>query len=233
MAIDASAGVKVGSRIDPLAIGSNVEVYHRADDPDDWTIDRDEAQKDSSGKPVLFSRSRGDGKKDKEKEKGKASSINHSNVTPNIDPLSGGITFDHAMQTVVLSLPALRKLRFATTIDGKALTDDAQAAARTTLAALGLAAIVHLRERGYDLRSRSLLVPETEVKLEILSPSGASETVIVAIAEVNQLLSDAAEKARKAGLDWKREPLTLKAAPKLVALVKRSRVEAAAEDAGS
>ncbi|MHB1327497.1 MAG: type I-G CRISPR-associated RAMP protein Csb1/Cas7g [Gemmatimonadales bacterium] len=227
MAIDASTGVKVGSRIDPLAIGSNVEIYHRADDPTDWTIDPNEAQKDKNNKPVLFSRSGGDGKK------GKASSVNHSNVAPTVDSFSGGITFDHAVQTVVLSLPALRKLHFTSTIDGAALDANAEAAARTTLAALGLAAIVHLRERGYDLRSRSLLVPEGELNLEIVSPSGASHVVTIKPADVNKLVKDAAAKATKAGLKWAKEPFSLKAAPKLVALVKRSRAEAVTEDAGS
>jgi len=227
VAIDASTGVKVGSRIDPLAIGA-VDIYQRADDPDDWTIDPNDARKDK-GKPVPFSRSGGDGKK----EKGKASSVNHSNIAPTIDTFSGGITFDHAVQTVVLSLPALRKLRFATAIDGKPLDVRAEQAARTALAALGLAAIVHLRERGYDLRSRSLLVPEDELKLEILSPSGASETVGVTITEANELLAEAAAAARSAGLSWDKEPLKLKAAPKLVALVKRSRAEAVVADAGN
>lgn len=227
IAIDALTGVKVGSRIDPLAIGANVEIYHRADDPDDWTIDPNDARKEKGGKPVPFSRSGGDGKK------GKASSVNHSNIAPTIDAFSGGITFDHAVQTVVLSLPALRKLRFATAIDGKPLDVRAEHAARTALAALGLAAIVHLRERGYDLRSRSLLVPEGELKLEIVTPAGSSEAVVVTVAEVNKLLTEAVADARSVGLAWKKEPLMLKAAPKLVALVKRSRAEAVVEDAGN
>jgi CRISPR-associated protein Csb1 len=226
VAIDASAGKKVGSRIDPLAIGSNVEVYHRADDPDDWTIDPNAAQKEK-GKPVLFSRSGGDGKK------GKPSSVNHSNVAPTIDELSGGITCDHAVQTVVLSLPALRKLRFVTTLDGNALDAKAEGAARTTLAALAIAAIVHLRERGYDLRSRSLLVPEGAQTLELVSPSGESTTTTVSVFEANELVKAAAEKATAAGFGWVSEPLKLKAAPKLVELVKRSRAEASVEDAGA
>jgi CRISPR-associated protein Csb1 len=227
VAIDASTGVKVGSRIDPLAIGSNVEVYHRTDDPNDWTIDPNEAQKDKNGKPVPFSRSGGDGKK------GKASSVNHSNIAPTVESFSGGITFDHAVQTVVLSLPAIRKLRFATAIDGQPLTSDAEKAAWTLLAALGLAAIVHLRQYGYDLRSRSLLVPEGDLKLEIVSPSGASEPVAVAVPEVNKLVTDAAAKAQSVGFRWMKKPLDLKAAPKLLALVKRSRAEDVPENAGN
>lgn len=226
MAIDASTGVKVGSRIDPLAIGAGVEIYHRADDPNDWTIDPNEAQKEK-GKPVLFSRSGGEGKK------GRASSVNHSNVLPTVDGFSGGITFDHAVQTVVLSLPALRKLRFATYMDGTPLVPAAEAAARTALAALGIAAIMHLRERGYDLRSRSLLVPEGDLKLEILNPAGGSETVSLTVADADKLMAEAAAAVRAAGLNWNREPLALKAAPKLVALVKRSRAVEMVADTGA
>lgn len=222
VAIDASTGTKVGSRLDPLAIESSVEIYHRADDTSDWTIEPSEAQKEK-GKPVPFSRSGGDGKK------GKASSVNHSNIAPTIDDLSGGITFDHAVQTVVLSLPALRKLRFATTRAGTALTPQAEAAARTALASLAVAAVVYLRERGYDLRSRSLLVPEGGFELELVSASGEVSKVTMSVAEANKLVADAGAKAIAAGLKWEKEPLKLKAAPKLVALVKRSRAHASAE----
>ena len=44
--VNARAGAKVGSRIDPLAIQAGVEVFHRASDPNDGTIDPAEAQKD-------------------------------------------------------------------------------------------------------------------------------------------------------------------------------------------
>jgi CRISPR-associated protein Csb1 len=226
VAIDVATGTKVGSRLDPLEIGANVEVFHRADDPTDWTIDPAEAQTDRSGKPVPFSRSGGDGKK------GKASSVNHSNVAPSIDTFSGGITFDRAIQTVVLSLAALRKLHFATTMSGSTLSASAELAARTTLAALGLAAIVHLREGGYDLRSRSLLVPESALMLEIVRPDGTHDSIGLEVAEVNALLEAAAKRSREAGFAFAKQPIMLEAAPKLVALVKRSRAEAAADDAG-
>jgi len=229
IAVDARWGAKVGSRIDPLAIGAGVPVYHRADDENDWTIEEAEAKKDKQGKPVPFSRSGGDGKK------GKASSVNHSNIAPTIDALAGGVTFDHAIQTVVLSLPALRKLRFVTRLDGSPLASGAQAeaAARTALAALALAAIVHVRERGYDLRSRCLLIPEGPLVLELVSPSGEVTEAKIGVTEVDALLAAAAGKLAAAGLTWSREPLPLRAAPKLIALVKRSRAEASAEDAGA
>lgn len=222
--IDARWGSKVGSRIDPLEIGANVKVYHRASDEDDWTINPDEAKKDRLGNPVEFSRKGLDPKK-----RGKPSSINHSNFTPSIDEQAGGVTFDHAVQTVVLSLPALRKLRFATSLDGKPLGPAAEPAARTALAALGIAAIVHLRDRGFDLRSRCLLVAEGGLALEVVSPTGKCDSLSITRAEASALLNAASAKLRPA-FKWAREPLPLRAAPKLVALVKRSRQEASAED---
>jgi CRISPR-associated protein Csb1 len=219
--IGATTGSKVGSRIDPLAIQANVEVYHRKDDESDWTIEEDEAKKEK-GKAVLFSRG---GKE----SKGKPSSVNHSNVAPTIDELSGGVTFEYAVQTVVLSLPALRRLRFATTLEGAALADRAAAeiSARVALAALAVAAIVHQRARGYDLRSRCLLVPEGDLILEIVKPDGSVEPRALDLEGANALVAKAHTAAAAVGLGWQREPLKLKPAPKLVALIKRSRAEAA------
>lgn len=222
VAIGASAGRKVGSRIDPLGIQANVQVFHRRDDESDWTIDPTEAKQDK-GKPVLFSRKG-------QESKGNPSAINHSNVAPTIDELAGGITFDYAVQTVVLSFPALRKLRFATGYDKKPLAGGlkTEEAARTALAALGVAAIVHLRAAGYDLRSRCLLVPDGALALEAVLADGSSEVLTTSIPEVNALLKSAAEAARSLGLGWDRAPIQLKPAPKLVALLQRSRAEAAA-----
>lgn len=221
VAIGATTGSKVGSRIDPLGIQANVPIYHRRDDETDWTIDPGEA-KQEKGKPVPFSRKGAEGK-------GKASAVNHSNIVPSIDSFAGGITFDHAVHTVVLSLPALRRLRFATRLDGKPLEsrDAAERAARVALAALGLAAIVHQRAQGYDLRSRCLLVPDGPLALEIVRPDGSGDAVTVTVEEANELVAAADRAARTAGLGWDREPVKLKAAPKLVALIKKSRAEAA------
>lgn len=220
--VGASVGKKVGSRIDPLAIQANVDVFHRKENEDDWTIDESEA-KVEKGKPVLFTRGGGEGK-------GKPSSVNHSNVAPTVDELAGGVTFEYAVQTVVLSLPALRKLRFVTGYDGNALGDRAktEAAARTALAALAVAGIVHLRAQGHDLRSRCLLVPDGPFELEIVNADGKTETATLSTAEANALVKQAAEAARAAGAPWDREPLKLKPAPKLAALVKKSRAVAAA-----
>lgn len=218
--LGASAGRKVSSRIDPLGIQANVPIYHRKDDESDWTIEVEEA-KIEKNKPVLFSRKGAEGK-------GKASAVNHSNIVPSVDSFAGGITFDYAEHTIVLSLPALRRLRFVTRVDGTPIEqrDAVERAARVALAALALAAIVHQRAQGYDLRSRCLLVPDGPLALEVIRPDGTSDSVELSVDEANELVASADRAARATGLGWEREPLKLKAAPKLVALIKKSRAEA-------
>lgn len=226
-----SAGVKTASRIDPAGIQSNVEIYHLASDSNDWTADPAEAQKDRQGKPVLFNRSGAEGK-------GKPSAVNHSNVAPNKDDSAGGVTFDYAQQTTVLSLPALRRLRFPVKADGSALPADtrtaAETAARTALAALALAAIALQRSQGYDLRSRSLLVPESATPLAFeFIPSEGGESTIHAVntQDVLNLFKAACEAAESLGFGWQRTPLTLKPMPKLVSLIRESRKLAAKVEA--
>lgn len=225
------AGAKTASRIDPAAIGSNVPVYHHKDRRDDWTIREDEALKEK-GKLVAFSRKGAEGK-------GKPSAINHSNVAPTIDTTSGGVTMDYAQQTVVLSLSALRRLRFQTDVTGKRLDSAdraaAEAAARTALAALALNAVVLQRSRGYDLRSRSALIPEPggPLVLEVLPADGGQPILrSLTIADAQALLEQAHERAKRLGFGWEREPLRLSPAPKLADLIRKSR-ELAASGEGS
>ncbi|MEZ4362673.1 MAG: type I-U CRISPR-associated RAMP protein Csb1/Cas7u, partial [Kofleriaceae bacterium] len=214
------SGAKVGSRLDPLGIQANVEIYHHKDDDSEWTLDEGEAKKDK-GKPVPFNRKGGEGK-------GKPSAVNHSNIAPSKDEWAGGVTFDYAEQVVVLSLAGIRKLRFTAGYDGATLSADAARAAHGALAALGLAAVAYARAWGHDLRSRCLLVPEGELVLQAVLASGATEDYALSTSAASALLRMAAEAAGVAGLGWEREPIALAPAPKLVALVKKSRAEAAA-----
>ncbi len=225
VAIGAVTGSKTASRLDPAGIQANVEVFHRNDDPADYTINPDEAQK-KAGKPVLFSRSGGDGK-------GKPSAVNHSNVAPTIDTFAGGVTFDYAVQATVLSLPALRRLRFQTKADGTRIDGpariQAEQAARTALAALALVAVTGLRESGFDLRSRCALIPEAPFTLELLpAESGESRVYGLTAAEARTLLQQAHDHAKELGFGWEREPIKLKPSPKLAALIQKSRELAAA-----
>jgi CRISPR-associated protein Csb1 len=239
VAIDAQAGVKTASRIDPLAIEA-VPIYIDAGDPTQYTANPDLARKLASGAPEPFSRSAAEADKSKgkdkdakdekksdskDKEKGKASAANHSNIAPSIDAAAGGITMAYATQTSVLSLVGLRRLRFPLPSDGGVVFPPAtEQAARTALAALGIAAIVLQRTFGQDLRSRCLLVPEGPTTFELLAPDGSTpEPFTMDRAGALALVKEAAAAAAAAGLAWERAPLTLKPAPRLADLIRRSR----------
>lgn len=208
--VDARPGTKVGGRLDPLGIVKKAgPLYAAADEAQGWTIAPDH-------------------------KKAKAlnpSDINHGNVAPSRDDEAGGVTLDHALQTTVLSLPALRRLQFRYTLDRAPLSTAAAAAAHTALAALALAALAHAHAAGHDLRSGTLLVPETPLIIEQLGANPAAYTLDPAQADA--LVAQAAAQAAAHGLAWVREPLPpLKPAPKLVQLVQASQQLSAREPAG-
>lgn len=224
----AALGAKTASRLDPAGIERNAgTIYEAADASEDWTTSDKEAAVDDKGNPKLFGRTK--------KDKGTPSSINHGNVAPSIDEQAGGVTIDHAVQTTVLSLPALRRLRFPFDVAGtpvpQAQRPQVETAVRTVLAALGLAAIAEHREEGYDLRSRCLLVPDVEhpATIELVRRDGTTASFALSGADAARLLAAAHARAAEVGFGWSREPLALTPAPKLVALIRKSRELADAE----
>jgi CRISPR-associated protein Csb1 len=229
--IDAVAGVKTASRIDPAGIQTKAgPVYKHKDPTQEWTVDPKEAEQ-IKGKPVEFSRTGGG-----EGKKGSPSAINHGNIPPSIQQDSGGVTMSHAVQTTVLSLAGLRRLRFQTSCAGERLPADArdaaETAARTALAALALAAIVYQRENDYDLRSRSILVSTGPLILELVGRDGGSPQVFsLSKSEVAALVAAAEGRARQHGLGWDAAPITLIPAPKLAGLIRKSRELAATSEA--
>lgn len=211
-------GVKTASRLDPLAI-EITPIYEAADPEEGWTADPDSAKK-AKKEPVLYKR-KGD-------KSGKPSVINHGNVTPSVDAVAGGVTLDYAEQTTVLSLPALRRLRFPTGPGGARFNAEQQArvelTARTALAALALLAIAEQRERGYDLRSRCAFRPLSVLEFELLSGDGSeSKRYTLSASTASELLRRAASDAAEAGLPWHTDPIDLIPAEKLVDLIRRSR----------
>ncbi len=199
------AGSKVGGRLDPLGIIKKAGPVYEHDGSDRWGMD-----KPSKGKAKELN----------------PSDINHGNVAPSRDLEAGGVTFDHALQTTVLSLPALRRLRFRTAPDGSTLQNraDAQLRARTALAALALAGLVSAYEEGHDLRSGTLLIADGPLELEVVGRTGeVTGTFSLDSTQAASLLADASNAAATAGMPWQREPMpALKPAPKLVALLKKS-----------
>ena len=220
---DATVGRKVSSRIDPLQIervAPSDRVYNSADRDSVWTADPEQAEKDKRGSPVHASRGAERG------EAGQPSKINHGNIVPSIDTLAGGVTISSALQTTVISFAALRRLRC------KGQSREAEAAMRTTVAALGVAAIAYQFELDFDLRSRCLLVPTHPPRLELLRRDGsAGEIVEVDRAGAARILGEAAEQATAAGIAWEEDELRLVPAPKLLELIRRSHRQSAAEPA--
>ena len=230
--VGAALGKKTRSRIDPAEI-RDMPIYEDA--AGEWTAAEGEARVDDKGKRVLKG-------EDGDKGKGKPSGINHGNVTPSIDERAGGVTVDYALHTTVLSLVALRRLRFRQTTDGRTLDGEraerAEVAAQTALAALGLAAIVFGQDTGYDLRSRCLLVPEQVRALEIIGSDGGAPTSFALDAGgAIRLLSEASAAAAAEGMAWQGEAgepiLTLQPSPRLVDLILRSRALATSEPSGN
>lgn len=221
-------GARTSSRIDPTGIEkTDIYVSNRPqeDGSEDWTAELSEAKLDKN-KPVLLKRG---GEK-----AGSPAVINHGNVKPSQDPETGGVTVEYAEQLTVLSLPALRRLRFATTPDGKRLEASARRkaedAARTLLAALALAAVAYQRVNGFDLRSRCALRALHPLMLELIPGDGEeTRTFSLDCTTAKSLFDQAKVKAVELGMSWAEEPLTLVPAPKLVGLIRRSRQQAVVE----
>lgn len=213
--INAENGSKTASRIDPLNIAKDSAILYKAADGNEmWTANPDEAEKDKNGGPV---------KVGKDEKAGKPSAVLHGNIAPSIDSVAGGVTIDEAKHTVVLSLASLRRLGFSTGAEE----------ARTVLAALGLLAVFAAESRGYDLRSRCLLVPKngSALKLEAVARDGSTTDLELDLKGAIDLY-EVAVKALPEALRFEKpagEPIAeLQPSPKLADLVRKSRELAAA-----
>ena len=248
---DAMHGVKTASRIDPLGIERRAGPAYRTEGGDwtlDPERADKEGNKPvlyklgRGGKKVAYDP---DGSKEIP-DQGRPSVINHGNVTPDYDfardnnnrilwetrtdehgnevrvrqRILGGYTISKATQTTTLSLAVLRRLRFP--LNGAADSKPAvDLAARTTLAALGLAAGT-LARNDVDLRSRCHLFAEQEPVWELLDRPGASpERFELDTGGALELLGAAIDKAKSVGLPWEGE-IELKPSDDLVELVRRS-----------
>jgi CRISPR-associated protein Csb1 len=217
--IDASYGVKTSSRIDPLGIQLKAGPLYHVEDGG-WTLDEAEAKREKK-EPATMGKD------------GRPSEANHGNVTPSLSErdrqtneyLAGGVTIAHAEQTTVLSLPALRRLRFP--VNGE-YSKERDEAARTSLAALGLCAAALAAESGLDLRSRCLLWPTESLAWELLGrPGEEPQRITLNASDAIELLNEAVEVATGLGLAWRTEPLTLTPSKQLVKLVVKSQQLAA------
>ena len=207
-------------------------------------------KRNSKGQDVLYDPA---SKKDVP-DQGRPSVINHGNVTPDYDyarnnnnqiqyetrmdergqevrvrpRILGGFTISKAAQTTTLSLAVLRRLRFP--LDGGADSNrDVDLAARTALAALGLAAGA-LARNDVDLRSRCHLFAEGSSVWQLLDRPGEAPTEFAIGPDTALgLLNDAIEAAREVGLPWD-GVIELSPSAELTELVRRSQ-ELASEGA--
>ncbi len=202
--LHATQGKKTSSRMDPAQILRNAGTVYRTEDGG-WTFEQSEAgERNSRGI--------------------RPSEVNHGNIPPSIS--DGGFTISKAMQTTVLSLPALRRLRFPS-IDAPS-DPQVDLAARVALAALGLFAAALVREQGADLRSRCLLVATTPVVWELLDAPGEDpKQFSLPTDQARQVYQRAVQEAKDAGLPWLDQELLLKPSPQLLELVRQSQLRAA------
>lgn len=155
------------------------------------------------------------------------SELNHGNIP--FDSTNAGIRCRYAEQATVVSLGALRKLRFP--VKGKE-SPAINTAGRAVLGALGLCAGVLASEMGTSLRSRCQLVPESEREWELIDRPGTKpRTFKLSGDDAIQLLNNAIQSAKSAGLCWMEEKLVLKPTKELADLVYQSQ-EAAAKEKG-
>jgi CRISPR-associated protein Csb1 len=235
--VNAVGGVATASRIDPLNIRVNSGTLYEAEGGG-WTLDEKAAAKVKEGKEK--------GKPSKLGKDGKPSEANHGNVTPdfvyardanknilrdeNGRPIhKGGFTIDYAEQTTVLSLPALRRLRFPARPEERS-SPEGDLAARTYLAALGLLGATLAIEAGYDLRSRCILRAKDGLVWNLLGKPGDPDlSFTLDKSAAVKLYSDALAAVQKAELPVHLEEIILTPLAKLVALVKKSMEIAAVE----
>jgi CRISPR-associated protein Csb1 len=207
---DAQIGVKTSSRIDPAQIMKEAGPLYRTKDGG-WTLNKEDALKEKNKEVQLG-------------KDGKPSEANHGNVMPSID--RGGATLNRAVQTVVLSLTALRRLSFP--LNGKKAQRAVDDTARTALAALGLCASTLAREQNQDLRSRCQLFATAPYLWELLDEPGAEpKRFTLDRGGALKMFGEAVKAATGAGLPWQKEEVVLKPSPQLVELVRRSQVLAA------
>lgn len=214
--LGAVTGIKTSSRLDPAGIELKAGPLYRAKDGSsgEWTLTKDQALLEKGKSKDL-----------------RPSEFNFGNVTPSIDAQAGGVTVDRILATTVISFIQLRRLRFPLDHHGAPLPDDrrpqAEVAARTTLAALGLAAAALALEEGFDLRSRCVLVPQHAPAFELIGRGGDSSPFELDSQSAINLLAESRQRTTDLGLPWEEDEVLLTPSPQLVELIRRSHALAA------
>ena len=229
VAFGIETGVRTSSRIDPAGIELAAAQLYEAEGGG-WTLDESEAVKEGKkGEPKLYAA--GEGKP------GRPSQVNHGNVRPSREADTGGVTADRIEMVTVLSLVALRRLRFPLDATGQPLPAEqrraAEVAARTAVAALGVAAAVLAYDEGFDLRSRCVLHAKDKLTFHVLVSGEDPREVGVTREQALDLVQTAVERLRATGLTWADEELRLVPAERLAELIGRSRALSEEKAAGA
>jgi CRISPR-associated protein Csb1 len=212
--VDARRGVRTSSRIDPLGIKLMHNVIEKTNGSDMWRlIEGADGKKPKKGEAKSDTKS------------ARPSEINHGNIAPSItDPENGagGVTVREAVQTTVLSLTQVRKLRFPD--DTGATSTERDIAGRAVISALGLHAVALVQEDGgLQLRSRCHLVPIDAPKFEVIGRTlKEKEELSLDAGMTADALGQALDAAAKHGLKWHAGTIRLEPRPELVKLVEMS-----------
>jgi len=190
---------KMGGASDPLGILATTKVFPaKKEYPYDWTLE-------NSKKAAAAT---------------KPSTFGLSAIAPSTDRQGGGVTISKAIQTMVISLSYLRRLRFPAE-KGAASSPEGDEAGRVVLAALALCAVEATVNRGYDLRSRCLLLPTDRPVYEVVGPT-AADTKRYSLGDGVSLLHQALEQAEALGLSWEQEEVSLKPSPEFLKLLEQN-----------
>ncbi|MHB8836353.1 MAG: type I-G CRISPR-associated RAMP protein Csb1/Cas7g [Candidatus Methylomirabilia bacterium] len=206
--LNAVPGVKTSSRIDPLQIMVGAGPVLKNSDGS-WELGKSWPNKDYEKKV---------------KSDQRPSVLNHGNIPPSIS--DGGFTISKAIQTTVISLATLRRLRFP--LNGAAASDaKTNVTARVALAAIGLAAASLARAEGADLRSRCQLFPTGAIVWELLDdPTAEPQRFTLKRDAAIALAKGAIDAVRSSELPWGGE-VNLTPSGDLLELLRRSQVLAA------
>jgi len=140
-----------------------------------------------------------------------------------------GASIRYALQSSLVSLTAVRRLRFEDS-QGKLDVQRDRLGQASTLA-LGLYGLLSQMEAGYFLRSGCDLIPATQPTLEVVGRTLEEvESFTLDADGAHGLLQECLSRAEDAGLAWRREPMQVGADDRLQQLVRRSRESARAEE---
>jgi hypothetical protein len=133
-----------------------------------------------------------------------------------------GAVITEAVQTSVVSLAAVRRLRFER--DDGSYDDQRDRCGQTAVAVLGLFGLLAQMESGYYLRSGCDLFPMHEPKLEIIGRTLEEiEVHPINANDVREALFKSLDFATSEGLEWRKDPIRAEADERLITMIERSR----------